>query len=52
MNGHKLLRDTRGAAMVEYAMLLFLVLVAAAAVYTTVGKGVRKAGDMTAQQFI
>ena len=47
----KLLRDQRGATMVEYAILLFLVLVVAAAVYRSVGKKVRQAGDMTAQQF-
>ena len=47
----KLVRDQRGATMVEYAILLFLVLVVAAAVYRSVGKKVRQAGDMTAQQF-
>ncbi|HEY1957359.1 MAG TPA: hypothetical protein VGH28_17190 [Polyangiaceae bacterium] len=48
----KLLADKRGATMVEYAILLFLVLVAAAAVYTKVGKNVRMAGDMTQAQFL
>ena len=38
--------------MVEYALLLFLVLVIASVVYREVGKKVRQAGDMTAQQFI
>jgi Flp pilus assembly pilin Flp len=47
----KLARDQRGATMVEYAILLFLVLVVAAAVYRSVGKKVRQSGDMTAQQF-
>ena len=47
----KLVRDQRGATMVEYAILLFLVLVVAAAVYRSVGKKVRESGDMTAQQF-
>jgi Flp pilus assembly pilin Flp len=47
----KLVRDQRGATMVDYAILLFLVLVVAAAVYRNVGKKVRQAGDMTAQQF-
>ena len=46
-----LLRDRRGATMVEYALLLFLVLVVAAVVYREVGKKVRMAGDMTNQQF-
>ena len=48
----KLLADKRGATMVEYAILLFVVLVAAAAVYTKVGKNVRMAGDMTRSQFV
>ena len=48
----KLVRDKRGATMVEYAILLFLVLVVAAAVYRQVGKNVRKSGDMTAAQFV
>jgi Flp pilus assembly pilin Flp len=48
----RLVRDQRGATMVEYAILLFVILVAAAAVYRQVGKGVRKAGDMTLQQFV
>ena len=47
----KLVGDQRGATMVEYAILLFLVLVVAAAVYRSVGKKVRESGDMTAQQF-
>jgi Flp pilus assembly pilin Flp len=47
----KLVRDQHGATMVEYAILLFLVLVVAAAVYRSVGKKVRQSGDMTAQQF-
>ena len=45
------IKDKRGATMVEYAILLFLVLVVAAAVYRSVGKKVRESGDMTAQQF-
>ncbi len=55
MTSHRsrtLLRDQRGATMVEYALLLFLVLVIASVVYREVGKKVRQAGDMTAQQFI
>lgn len=47
----KLLADQRGATMVEYALLLFVILVVASAVYRSVGKKVRMAGDMTAQQF-
>ena len=47
----KLVRDKRGATMVEYALLLFMVLVIAAVVYRSVGKKVRESGDMTAQQF-
>lgn len=47
----KLWHDRRGTTMVEYAMLLFLVLVIAAAVFRVVGKDTRQAGDMTAAQF-
>ncbi len=47
----KLVKDRRGATMVEYAILLFLVLVTASAVYKTVGKKTRQAGDMTTAQF-
>lgn len=47
----RLLRDTRGATMVEYAVLLFLVLVVAAAVYRQVGKNVRMSGDKAAAAF-
>ena len=48
----KLLADKRGATMVEYAILLFVILVAASAVYTKIGKNVRMAGDMTRSQFV
>jgi Flp pilus assembly pilin Flp len=47
----RLVRDQRGATMVEYAILLFLVLVVAGAVFRSVGRKVRQSGDMTAQQF-
>lgn len=47
----RLLRDTRGATMVEYAILLFLILVVAAVVYRQVGKDVRMSGDKTTAQF-
>ncbi len=47
----ELVSDRRGATMVEYAILLFLVLVVASAVYKTVGKKTRQAGDMTTAQF-
>lgn len=47
----RLLRDTRGATMVEYAVLLFLVLVVAAGVYRQVGKNVRMSGDKAAAAF-
>ena len=46
-----LVRDHRGATMVEYAILLFLVLVIAAVVFRVLGKDVRKSGDMTSAQF-
>jgi Flp pilus assembly pilin Flp len=44
-------RDTRGATIVEYAMLLFLILLIATAAFRQVGKDTRKSGDMTAAQF-
>lgn len=47
----RLLADRRGATMVEYALLLFLILVVASATYRTLGKRVRMAGDMTQAQF-
>ncbi len=48
----KLVADKRGASMVEYSLLLFLVLVVAAVVYKQVGKNVRMAGDKTAAAFL
>ena len=48
---HKLLADKRGATMVEYAILLFLILVLAAGIYKEVGKKVRESGDKTAGSF-
>lgn len=47
----KLLRDTRGATMVEYAVLLFMIIVVAAAVYRQVGKNVRMSGDKATAAF-
>jgi Flp pilus assembly pilin Flp len=48
MNKLRLLKtDTRGATMVEYALLLFLVLVTAAAVWHQIGPKVRTAGQNT-----
>jgi len=38
--------------MVEYAILLFLVLVTASVVYKNVGKKTREAGDKTTAQFM
>jgi Flp pilus assembly pilin Flp len=43
-------KDTRGATMVEYALLLFLVLVTAAAVWHQVGPKVRDAGQRTGSE--
>jgi Flp pilus assembly pilin Flp len=48
----RLVRDRRGATMVEYAILLFLILVTASAVYKNVGKKTREAGDKTTAQFM
>jgi Flp pilus assembly pilin Flp len=47
----KLIQDKKGATMVEYAILLFLILVIAAVVYKSVGKSVCTAGTSTAAQF-
>ncbi len=47
----KLLADSRGATMVEYSILLFLILVLAAGIYKEVGKKVRLSGDKTAGSF-
>jgi len=47
----KLIQDKRGATMVEYAILLFLILVIAAAVYKSVGSSVSGAGQSAAAQF-
>ena len=43
--------DERGATMVEYAILLFLVLVFAAAIYKQVGQRVQASGSKTEQAF-
>lgn len=47
----KLIADKKGATMVEYAILLFLILVIAAAIYKSVGSSVSGAGSSAAQQF-
>lgn len=57
MNTHrtrvrKLLRGTRGASMVEYALLLFLILVAAFAAFQTLGKSTRLATDKATMTFM
>ena len=46
-----MIRDEEGATMVEYAILLFLILVIAAVVYKSVGKSVSTAGTSAAGQF-
>ena len=40
------LTNVRGASMVEYAMLLFAVLIVAAAAIKTIGNKVAMAGDL------
>lgn len=47
----KLIQDKKGATMVEYAILLFLILVIAAVVYKNVGQSVSGAGTSAANQF-
>ena len=45
------LADRKGATIVEYAILLFMVLVTAAAVFRILGKNTREATDKAAAQF-
>ena len=45
----KLIKDKKGATMVEYAILLFLILVVAAVVYKAVGTKVKDAGTKTSE---
>jgi len=47
----QLIKDKKGATMVEYAILLFLILVIAAVVYKSVGNSVKTAGTSAANQF-
>lgn len=47
----KLVKDKRGATMVEYAILLFLILVIAAAIFKTLGQSVCGAGSSSVGQF-
>ena len=47
----KLIKDKRGATMVEYAILLFLILVIAAAIFKTLGSSVNGAGSSAVGQF-
>ena len=46
----KKLTTVRGASMVEYALLLFAVLIVAAAAIKTIGPRVSAAGNNTTQQ--
>jgi|SwirhirootsSR2_FD_contig_91_848639_length_479_multi_3_in_0_out_0_2 Flp pilus assembly pilin Flp len=46
-----LLKDNKGATMVEYAILLFLILVLAAAIYKQVGQKVQASGQSTQAAF-
>ena len=48
---HGLFRDTRGATMVEYAILLALILVIAAAVFKTLGQSVNTAATKAGTSF-
>lgn len=50
-SARELVHDRRGATIVEYAILLVLVLITAAAVFRVLGKDVRKSGDMATAQF-
>jgi len=46
----KKLMNGRGASMVEYALLLFAVLIVAAAAIKTIGPQVKKAGEDSTTQ--
>jgi Flp pilus assembly pilin Flp len=47
----KLIKDKKGATMVEYAIMLFLILVIAAAIYKSLGSSVSGAGSSAINQF-
>jgi Flp pilus assembly pilin Flp len=47
----RLVRNRRGATMVEYAVLLVLILVAAAATFRTLGAGVGKGAASAEKAF-
>ena len=47
----QLIKDKRGATMVEYAILLFLVLVIAAAIFRYLGSSVSQAAGSATSQF-
>jgi Flp pilus assembly pilin Flp len=48
----RLARGTRGASMVEYALLLFLILVVAFVAFQTLGKSTRLATDKATMTFL
>jgi Flp pilus assembly pilin Flp len=50
INIKKFLKDTKGASMVEYALLLFAVLICAAVAIKTLGPAVSKAGTQGTAQ--
>ena len=50
INMKKFLKDTKGASMVEYALLLFAVLIIAALAIKAIGPGVKQAGCSTVSQ--
>lgn len=48
---HKLFKDTKGATMVEYAILLALILVIAAAMFKALGSQVNTAATKAGTSF-
>jgi Flp pilus assembly pilin Flp len=50
INIKKFLKDTKGASMVEYALLLFAVLICAALAIRSLGPAVKTAGSQGTQQ--
>lgn len=50
INLQKFLKDTKGATMVEYALMLFAVLIVAAVAMKSIGPKVSQAGQSTTTQ--
>lgn len=51
-DARRVLRETRGATMVEYSLLLFLILCVAFLAFQTLGKSTRQATDKATMAFM